>query len=128
MNQKNKGCNAERELIHLLWKHKFPCIRVAGSGSSRYPSPDIVAGNALRKIAFECKAIGDTYKHLSKHDIEQLVEFSKMFGAEAWLAVRFDKNDWLFLNPEDLNETDKGYSFNIDIARNKGLLLEELIG
>ena len=54
---KKKGINAERELIHMFWAEKWAAIRVAGSGSSKYPSPDILAGNNLRKLAIECKAI-----------------------------------------------------------------------
>lgn len=127
MDRKGKGCNAERELVHLLWKNNFPCVRVAGSGSSRYPSPDLVAGNALRKLVFECKAVKDEYRCISKDNVEQLREFSRVFGAEGWIAVRFNKNEWLFLNPDDLNETEKGFSFTLETAKNKGLLLEELL-
>lgn len=51
MGLKQKGTIAERELIHLFWKNNIPAVRVAGSGSMRYPSPDILAGTPLKKFA-----------------------------------------------------------------------------
>ena len=53
MSRKSKGINAERSLIHKFWAHNWAAIRVAGSGSSKYPSPDVLAGNNLRKLAIE---------------------------------------------------------------------------
>ena len=48
-----------------------------------------------------------------------------MFGAESWLAVKF--NEWFFFTLEDLKETNNSYCANIDLGRMKGLLFEELI-
>ena len=46
MSRKSKGINAERELIRLFEDtNKWSACRVAGSGSSRYPSPDIIAAS-----------------------------------------------------------------------------------
>ncbi len=128
-NKKQKGSNAERELIHFFWKQGWAAVRVAGSGSMKYPSPDIVASNAVRRLAIECKAVGDEKKYLAQEDVEQLCAFAQKFGAEAWLAVRFDDENWYFMNVEDLRNT-KGnnYSLDITLAKQKGLLFEEAIG
>jgi Holliday junction resolvase len=64
---------------------------VAGSGSSKYPSPDILAGNNSRKTAIECKASKSAAKYFTKEEISALKEFSTLFGAEPWVAVRFDR-------------------------------------
>ena len=45
MSLKSKGINAERELIHKFWGVGWGAVRVAGSGSMRYPSSDILAAN-----------------------------------------------------------------------------------
>ncbi|MBI4441037.1 Holliday junction resolvase, partial [Candidatus Woesearchaeota archaeon] len=68
-------------------------------------------------------------KYLTQDEIEQLILFSQRFGAEAWLAVRFDNEDWYFFNVEDLKST-KGnnYSLDIALAKQKGLLFDEVIG
>ena len=68
MSRKSIGINAEREIIHLFWKHDWAAIRIAGSGSIRYPVPDVLAGNTLRQIAMECKSTQDTSKYFSIDD------------------------------------------------------------
>jgi holliday junction resolvase Hjr len=128
MNTKSKGTQFERELIKLFCTNNWFAIRAAGSGSSRYPSPDILAGNCSRKLAIECKRIKGRNLYLPKKEINQLREFSSGFGAEAWLAVHFGKKDPVFLMLEDLKETAKGYGVSVDLARTKGLLFEEVVG
>jgi Holliday junction resolvase len=127
MNRKNKGISAERELIHKFWDVGWAAFRAAGSGSMKYPSPDVIAGNVLRKLAIECKSLGGNYKHFQKKEIRDLIEFARTFGAEPWIAIRFSNEGWFFINPEDLNESEKGFTISLNIARNKGLLFDEVI-
>ncbi len=127
MSRKTKGINAERELIHMFWNNQWPSVRIAGSGSMKYPSADILASNKVRKLAIECKTSKNQKKYLTKDEIEQLKLFADIFGAEPWLAVKFNKQPWYFLNIEDLKTTKKGYSVNLDIIKLKGLLFDELI-
>ena len=52
MSRKSKGINAERDLIHKFWgTGKWSAVRIAGSGSMKYPSADILATNKLRTLA-----------------------------------------------------------------------------
>jgi len=125
MSRKSIGINAERSLIALFWQNNWAAHRIAGSGSSRYPSPDILAGNGVRRLAIECKSTKSNSKYLGKDEIEQLKLFSSMFGAEPWLAVKFDQ--WYFLTMEDLKETNKSFMVSQNHAKNKGLLIEELV-
>jgi Holliday junction resolvase len=127
MKLKAKGSNAERELVHMFWDKGWAAIRVAGSGSSQYPSPDVLAGNNLRKLAVECKASGELNKYITTEQIENLAKFSSLFGAEPWVGIRFDRMDWLFLGLEDLERTESNYRITPLIAKRKGLLFEELI-
>ncbi len=128
MNKKAKGSNAERDLIHHFFDNGWVAIRSAGSGSMQNPSPDILAGNNLRRLAIECKAVNDTKKYFTKKEIDELVYFANKFGAEAWVAVRFDRIDWFFLNIEDLELKDKSYFVDVIIAKRKGLDFDTLIG
>ena len=128
MNHKAKGSNAERDLIHKFNKNNWVAIRAAGSGSQQYPAPDILAGNNLRRLAIECKATSDTKKYLTKKEVDELIFFAQKFGAEPWIAVKFDRMDWFFLNIEDLEQTDKSYSIDIPIAKRKGLSFDQVIG
>lgn len=128
MNTKAKGSNAERELIHMFWKAGWAAIRVAGSGSSHYPSPDILASNATRVLAIECKSSGELSRHLQKGQVNDLMTFAKGFGAEPWIGARFNDMKWAFFSPDDLRETGKGFSVSVRMVKEKGLTFEQLIG
>jgi len=72
INKKAKGTNAERDLIHLFWKNGWAAMRTAGSGSMKYPLPDVLAGNSVRKIAVECKVTSGSRQYLTKKEISEL--------------------------------------------------------
>ena len=127
MSRKSKGINAERELIHLFWGNGWAICRIAGSGSMRYPSADVLATNKLRRLAIECKTSKDDSKYFTKEEIEQLKTFSNLFGSEPWIGVRFDRTDWFFINLEDLEEKQNSFFISKELAKNKGLSFEELI-
>ncbi len=127
MNHKAKGINAERELIHFFWKSQWAAVRVAGSGAQRYPSPDILASNNIRKLAIECKTTKEQSIYLDKEDIEQLLAFCAIYGAESWFAIKFKGENWSFLPPEDLRATEQKYTITSIVATQKGLSFEELI-
>jgi holliday junction resolvase Hjr len=124
---KQKGSNAERDLVHRFWAAEgWVAHRIAGSGSSRYPSPDLIASNNLRKVAIECKASKSTV-YIPKEEIEALKAFGRMFGAESWVAVRFDRKEWHFISLDDLAETASSYAVSQELVVRKGLLFEEFI-
>ena len=127
MSRKSKGVNAERDLIHKFWSKKWCAARVAGSGSMKYPSADILASNKLRKLAIECKTTKEKKKYFMNDEIKQLKDFSGFFGAEPWIAVKFGKEPWFFINLEDMEKTSKGHTVSLELAKQKGLLFEEII-
>jgi Holliday junction resolvase len=127
MSLKSKGINAERELIHLFWKNGWSACRVAGSGSTKYPAPDVIAGNNVRKIALECKATRDIRQRFTRKEIEELECFARTFGSEPWVGVRFDRLDWYFLTLDDLKEAPEGFSISLKEAKTKGFSFEELV-
>ena len=128
MNTKAKGSKGERELVAFFNDNGWSCVRVAGSGSSRFPSPDILAGNAIRRVAIECKVTKDKKKYFSKKEVAQLEEFSKNFGAEAWAGVKFAGEDWFFLMLEDLEDTGASLAVSVELAKRRGLSKEDLLG
>ena len=127
MSNKSKGINGERELVHMFWSAGWSCVRVAGSGSSRYPNPDLLAANVLRKLAIEAKVIKGQNKYFTDEDVQQIEVFSRNFGAEPWIAVKFIGNDWYFLPVSELKKSGKNYVISLKSAKIKGLLFEELI-
>ena len=127
MNRKAKGSNAERELVSMFWQKGWAAVRVAGSGSARFPNPDVLAGNKLRVLAVECKSIHDIKKYLSKEDVAQILSCSETFGAEPWIGIRFDKLQWFFISPEELQKIESGnFLISLELARRRGLSFEEL--
>ena len=124
---KSKGISAERELIHKFWHRAWAAIRIAGSGSTKYPAPDILAGNNIRKIGLECKVTKTKYQHFTDKEIEELQEFCKVFGAESWIGIKFNHVDWFFLTLEDLNKTKENYSINLEKAKLRGLSFDEMV-
>lgn len=128
MSTKSRGTNAERELVRLFWSNGWAALRVAGSGSSHYPSPDLIVGKNGRKLAIECKLTTDDKKYIPNDEISQLSYFSKVFGAESWIAVRFTSEKWRFFLSEDLPNTGKNVVITKSFAKEKGLSFEELLG
>lgn len=128
MNTKAKGTAGERELVKFFNEVGWGCIRIAGSGSSRYPSPDILAGNAIRRLAIECKVTKDKNKYFLPEEVEQLRTFSQNFGAEAWIGIKFSGEPWYFLMLEDLENTGVNFGASIELAKRRGLTKEELLG
>lgn len=127
MPSKTKGSNAERELIHFFWRNNWAATRIAGSGSTRYPAPDLLAGNNLRKLAIECKVTKSIRQYFTVKEIDELKEFSEIFGAEPWVAVKFNNVDWFFLPIGDLDATEKHYILSLESAKRKGLLQKDII-
>ncbi|MBU0460790.1 MAG: Holliday junction resolvase [Nanoarchaeota archaeon] len=126
-NHKAKGSKGERELVKLFNEAGWSCIRVAGSGSSRYPAPDILAANAIRRVAIECKVTKENKKYFQNQEIDQLQEFSHKFGSESWIGVKFPDQPWYFLMLEDLKDTGRCWLVSLEIAQMKGLKIDELL-
>lgn len=127
MSTKSKGTNAERDLIHKLWANGFAAIRSAGSGSMKYPSPDILAAKGGRVVAIECKVTKDQHKYLEKEEIEDLRKFALIFNAEPSIAVKFRGEEWYFLGLNDLREKERSFMVDVCLAKEKGKLFEHFV-
>ena len=127
MSRKSKGINAERELIHLFWKNNWAAVRIAGSGSMKYPSADVLATNKIRRLAIECKTSREDCKYFTLEGIKQLRSFADMFNSEPWIGMRFDRLGWLFISLDDIETKKNSHSVSKELAKNKGLNFEEII-
>ena len=126
---KAKGSRLERELVTLFFEtNNFMPIRVAGSGSTPLPAPDLLVGGKGRVLAIECKA-GKDSRYIKKDQISELAEFSTRFGAEPWVGVRFDRFGWQFVKIEHLKASKGGnYLIDKEIAAKSGISFQELTG
>ena len=128
-NKKAKGTAAENELLHNFWENEWVCVRVAGSGSTQFPAPDLLASNGFRKIVMEVKVVNANKKYFTKKEIEDLELFAQKFGAQSWVGVRFSQNQWYFIPTSELEQT-KSNNYVIDIItmKKKGFVFMEMIG
>jgi|SRR3989344_2687630 len=127
MSRKSKGINAERELIHKFWEKGFAAIRAAGSGSMKYPCPDIIASNGQIIIALECKTSKEKHKYLPKGEVRELMEFSVIFDAVPYIGIKFNNTPWGFLRLGELRETDGSYMINEEVLKKKSISFDELV-
>ncbi len=127
MSRKGKGINAERELIHLFWQSGWAAVRIAGSGSSQYPSADVLASNAKIKLAIEAKTTKDSNKYFTEEEISQLKQFCTLFGAQPILALKFKAQPWYFIKITDLSCSGKHLGISAQNAKALGKTFDELI-
>lgn len=126
----SKGYSRERELVNKLVDVGFAATRVPGSGGgTKRPLPDIVAGDGHDIYAIEAKARAGDSTYLDEREVYDLVYFSRNFGAQPRIGVRFDHEDWYFFDPRgnEVHITGGGnYRVTKDIARSYGHPIEEL--
>ncbi len=100
---------------------------MAGSGSIKYPVPDILAAKNNRHLAVECKNTKADSQYLTKEEIADLKTFASITGAEAYVAVRFAREDWRFLKPEDLDVTPTQFVVSKKLALQHGKPLSDVL-
>jgi len=126
-----KGIDLERKLVNMLWEEGYAAIRIpaSGAGSSRYPKPDIICGDGKRYLAFQVKSTKNEMLYIDHNDIDALKDFSKIFGAKPYLAIKFSNDTSIyFLEPEDLPRTrSENYKISQELAKQKGLTFEMLM-
>ena len=124
-----KGSILERELLELFWRGGFACVRSAGSGRTRHPNPDLLVSNGRTTYSIECKSSKQKIIRIYKEQVDDLLKFSKIFGAKPFIAVRFNRNEWLFLKPNQLEKSRTGnYRISLELAKRKGKRFEGMVG
>lgn len=126
----NKGSKGERDLVNMLWAENYAAIRApASGGATNNPLPDVLAGKYGNCIAIEVKTTSKDRIYIDSSQIDGLLKFSQMFGAKAYIGVKFNYTKWFFLEPENVIRT-KSNNYRIDknFAIEKGLEFDEVIG
>lgn len=127
---KRKGLQFERDLIHALWENGFAAVRVAGSGSATYPSPDIVASNGKTIIAIEAKVREKLPLYISGEKVRELAMFSTLFGAKPVIALKLKKTRWRFFEIDMLEKTENGYKISdrtFHLGKELGEILDRFV-
>ncbi len=124
----SKGANAERELMHLFFKEGFSVVRIAGSGTSPLPAPDIIAIKKGRIIAVECKARKSSHLAITIEQIGELTQWVAIAGGEALVGWKIPRKGWFFLIPSQFNKTAKFFIISQKNAMKEGKSLRDVIG
>ena len=129
-NSNDKGSRRERELVNKLDANGFAVMKAPASGSATERDlPDVLAGNGEDFYAFEAKASAEKPIYLDEEEVESLCYFSTAFGAKPRIAVRFDREDWYFFDPEDCYRADGGnYRVKKETALAEGTDFDEIAG
>ncbi|SEA22392.1 holliday junction resolvase [Haloplanus vescus] len=130
MSANRKGDRRERELVNELDAAGFAVMRAPASGSATERDlPDVLAGDGEQFYAIEAKSSAGDPIYLTGEEVESLIYFARNFGANARIAVRFDREDWYFFHPGDLHVTDGGnYRVKKETALQDGTDLDGLVG
>ncbi|MFA4953480.1 MAG: Holliday junction resolvase Hjc [Candidatus Pacearchaeota archaeon] len=120
-HNKAKGSKIERELFQIFVDNHFRAVRVAGSGVMENAECDIIAGKkGIGKYAVEVKSSKKPVKYISKEQIEKFIIFSDIFGLTPIIALRFNREGWIFLNPKYLQDSGKNFVITLEDAKKKG--------
>ncbi len=120
-NNKAKGSKIERELFQKFIENGYRCVRVAGSGTMENADCDLLAGKRGKdKYAIEVKSSKKPVKYISKDQIERFAIFSEIFGLNPVVALRFNREGWIFVNPTQLKDSGNNWSITLEEAKEKG--------
>jgi len=127
---KSKGSKIERELFQIFIDNCWRAVRVAGSGTMENADCDIIAGKSGkgRKYAIEVKSSKKPIKYISKEQIENFMIFCEIFGLKPVLALRFNREGWLFLHPKYLKSTGKNFVITLEQAKKRGKRFAQMFG
>ncbi len=106
-----KGSAFERELKQLFEKKGFATVRSAGSHGV-----DLIVGKKGLIYAFECKYTTKEKMYISKGDVDRLIKFSEIFGAEPYIALKIN-SEIHFINPYLLTPTYSGKNYLLDYKK-----------
>jgi len=117
---KAKGSKIERELFQVFIENNYRAVRVAGSGMMENADCDIIAGKKGEKFAVEVKSSKSSTRYIEKEQIERFMIFSEIFELTPVLALRFNREGWLFIHPKDLRDAGKNFAITLEEAKEKG--------
>jgi Holliday junction resolvase len=121
MSNKAKGSRVERELIEYFSENGWRAVRVAGSGVKDESPCDIIVGKIGRRgYTIEAKSSKKTAIYITKKQIEDFFLFSSTIGLQPVIAVRFNYEGWIFLTPEQLQDSGKNWVVHLKHAKEVG--------
>jgi Holliday junction resolvase len=125
---KSKGSKVERELYELFVENNYRAIRAAGSGTMENADCDLIAGKKGKKYCIEVKSSKKPVKYISKDQISRFMTFSEIIGLKPVVALRFNREGWLFMHPKVLRDAGKNWVITLEEAKKKGKKFAQYFG
>ena len=121
MSNKSKGSKAERELLDILTQNGWRAARVAGSGVNDNSPCDLIAAKlGKRGFVIEAKSSKKTSIYITKEQINDFVMFSQIIWLNPAIALRFNREGWFFISPNQLKDTGKYWVVSLETAKSEG--------
>jgi Holliday junction resolvase len=121
VSNKAKGSKAERELLDILTENGWRAARVAGSGVNDNSPCDLFAAKVGKKgYTIEAKSSKKTTIYITKEQISDFVMFSQIIGLQPAIALRFNREGWFFITPQQLKDTGKYFAASLATAKSEG--------
>ncbi len=118
---KAKGSKLERELfMKFIDDNRYRVVRVAGSGTMENADCDLIAGKTNAKYCIEVKSSKKPIKYISKEQIQKFLVFSEIFELKPVIALRFNREGWIFIEPKNLKDSGKNFAITLEEAKEKG--------
>ena len=118
MSNKAKGSKSERELLKIFTENGWRAARVAGSGVNDDSPCDLIAAKLGHKgYTIESKSSKKSSIYISKQQIDDFIRFSHIIGLISVIALRFNREGWLFMHPEQLEDSGKNWVISLKKAK-----------
>jgi Holliday junction resolvase len=125
---KAKGSKIERELYQKFIENNYRAVRVAGSGMMENTACDLIAGKKGKKYCIEVKSSKSPVKYISKEQIDEFIVFAEIFALTPVVALRFNREGWIFIKPSDLRDAGKNWVITLEEAKQKGKKFSQFFG
>ena len=124
-SRKRLGSDAERELCHIFISKSFRVIRSAGSGTLTNSECDIVVANKKKAYCIESKSTRKGGVYIPKDRMIKFLKFAEDTNFTPLIALRFIRENWIFVKPEQFNSEGNTYGVTLKKAKEEGLNFEE---
>jgi Holliday junction resolvase len=114
-----KGTKGENELGGLFSEEGYVWMRAPGSGTADRELPDVIVGKDGHTVVVEVKRWDNEkkYGYLKKKEVDDLIYFAENFGADYYVAYRFDYGDWNYVKKEEMHETENSFRCERDLNK-----------
>jgi len=122
---KLRGFEKERELCHIFINNNYRVVRIAASGCLTNADCDVIAANKKFTYCIEAKSTIKSSVSIKKESMNKFIQFSKDTNFTPVIALRFKREKWIFINPEQLDYSGTTASIGLQRAKKEGKYFKE---